>query len=95
MVTNIDEKGKIFTNIIAKSPLPATIQTDSHRIHGEIYVRPNERVKDELNRSEAFLAVTNATVFGPQGEILYRSNFLTLNLQHVIWLIPDDELCEE
>jgi hypothetical protein len=92
MPTQFDEKGKIFTNIISKKPIEVTIQTLSHRIHGEIYVRPDERIKDELDRSEQFLAVTNAIVYGPQNEELYHSDFLTLNLNHIIWLIPDDEV---
>ena len=92
MPTQFDEKGKIFTNVIAKKPVMVTIQTLTHKIHGEIYVRPNERIKDELDRSEQFVAVTNAVVFGPQGEELYTSDFLTLNLSHIVWLIPDDEV---
>jgi hypothetical protein len=92
MITQFDEKGKIYTNIIPKRPVPMTIQTITHKIHGEIHVKLNERIKDELNRSEPFLAVTNAVVFGLDGKELYHCNFLTLNLQHVVWLIPDDEL---
>lgn len=94
MTTQFDEKGKIFTNVIAKKAVMVTIQTLTHKIHGEIYVRPNERIKDELDRSEQFLAVTNAVVFGPQDDELYHSDFLTLNLSHIVWLIPDDEVHE-
>ena len=92
MITQFDEKGKIYTNIIPKRPVPMTIQTLTHKIHGEIHVKLNERIKDELNRSEPFLAVTNAVVFTLEGKELYHCNFLTLNLQHVVWLIPDDEM---
>jgi hypothetical protein len=92
METQFNEKGKIYTNIVPKRPVPMTIQTSTHKIHGEVHVRPNERIKDELNRSEPFIAITNAIVYGTGGEELYRSSFLTVNLQHIIWLIPDDDI---
>jgi hypothetical protein len=95
MLTQFDEKGKIFTNVISKKPVMVTIQTSTNKIHGEIYVRPNERIKDELDRSEQFIAVTNAIVYSPQDVEVYRSNFLTLNLNHIVWLIPDDEVHSE
>jgi hypothetical protein len=92
MATQFDEKGKIFTNVISKKPVMVTIQTTMNKIHGEIYVRPNERIKDELDRSEQFLAVTNAIVYNAQDAEIYRSDFLTLSLNHIVWLIPDDEV---
>jgi len=95
MIKEFDDKGKIFTNFISKKTVPATIQTLTHRIHGEIHVRPSERLKDELNRSEQFLAITNAAVFDTRGQEIYRCEFLTLNREHIVWLIPDEELSED
>ena len=92
MNAQFDEKGKIFTNVISKKPVPVTIQTSTHRLHGELYVRPGERLKDELNCSEQFLALTNATVFDAECHEIYRCSFLTLSLGQIVWLIPDDEL---
>ena len=91
MNAQFDEKGKIFTNIITKKPVPVTIQTTTHRIHGELYVRPGERLKDELNCSEQFLAVTNASVFNAEGNEILQCDFLTLSLGQIVWLIPDAE----
>jgi len=92
MFKDFDEKGKIFTNIVPKTPVPAIIQTKTHRISGEVYMKPDERLKDELNRSEQFLAVTNATIFDDHGQIVYSSKFLTLNKDQIVWLIPDTDL---
>lgn len=92
MITQFEEKGKIFTPVISKIPIPVTIQTTTHRIHGQIYIRPSDRLKDELNRTEPFLAVTNASVFSTDGEELYKASFLTINCSHIVWLIPDDEI---
>lgn len=91
-IQDFDEKGKIFTNIVPKTPVAATIQTSTHRIHGEVYIKPDERLKDELNHSEQFIAVTNAQIFNEQGEVAYDSEFLTLNKDQIIWLIPDHDL---
>ena len=78
MITDFDEKGKIFTNIVQKNPVPATIQTITHQIRGEVYMKPDERLKDELNRSDQFLAVTNASILDDKGNVAFSCKFLTL-----------------
>ena len=92
MITDFDEKGKIFTNIVQKTPVPATIQTLTHRIRGEVYMKPDERLKDELNRSDQFLAVTNASILNDLGEVTIVCKFLTLNKNQIVWLIPDKDM---
>jgi len=92
MNAQFDEKGKIYTNVISKEPVLITIQTLTNRIHGEIYVRSGERLNDDLNTSDKFLAVTNACVYDSNGLEIYHSSFLALSLAHIVWLIPDDEL---
>lgn len=94
MFKDFDEKGKIFTNIVPKTQVPATIQTRTHRLHGDVYMKPDERLKDELNRSEQFLAVTNASIFDEAGNVAYSCKFLTLNKDQIVWLIPDADLME-
>lgn len=94
MTTQYDEKGKVFTNVITKVPFHATIQTITHKVCGEIHVRLGERLKDGLNQAEDFIAVTNATVFGPNDEIIYQTKFLTVNIAHIVWLLPDEDLNE-
>ena len=92
MVTQYDEKGKIFTQVVAKEPILVTIRTTTTLIRGAIHVRPGSRVKDELNGSrESFIAVTDAVVYGTNSEILYRSNFLVVNIAHIEWVIPEEE----
>lgn len=92
MVTQYDEKGKIFTQVITKKPVPVIIQTATHRIRGTVHVRPDERVIDELNNSSNFIAVTEARVMGDNEEQLYGCEFLTLNKEQIIWIIPDEEV---
>ncbi|MBC8506733.1 MAG: hypothetical protein ISR58_16725 [Anaerolineales bacterium] len=88
MSMHVDHKGKYFTDIISKDVVRTIIQTLTVRIVGDIYVRPGERLKDELNRSERFIAVTEAVVLNVRGEEIYSSDFLTVNLDHILWLSP-------
>lgn len=90
MSITYDEKGKLFTEVISKDPRPALIQTLTHRIQGTIYVRRGERLIDELCCVQ-FIAVTDAVIYNAQGAPLYRSDFLTINREHVVWVLPQEE----
>lgn len=93
MVTQFDEKGKFFTRVITKRPVNVVIQTPTHRIQGQVHVRPDERLKDELDQTGAFLAVTEATVYDVSGEqVILRTHFLALQVQQIIWITPLEEL---
>lgn len=92
MVTQYDNKGKIFTQVIAKKPVSVIIQTTTNIVHGTIHVRPSERVIDEMNMSIQFIAVTDVAVKNVSGEELYTCDFLTLNKDQIVWIIPDDEV---
>ena len=92
MSIHYDEKGKFYTDIISKQAIPVLIQTSSNRIRGNIYVRPAERIKDQINQEDMFLAVTEAIIFDQAGEELYHSDFLLVNREHLIWLLPEDQL---
>jgi hypothetical protein len=91
MTIEFDDKGKYFTDIISKKAVPAVIQTATHRIEGAIHVRLDGRIKDELDRTDMFLAVTDAKVFGPDGSVLYQSDFITISRAHIVWVIPSDD----
>ncbi len=86
-----DEKGKYFTNFVSKTAVQAIIQTAHYRIRGEIHVRKGERVKDELDRPEQFLAVTNAVVYDEKDNLLFERKFLSLNRDHIVWVIPEQD----
>ena len=86
-----NDKGKYFTDIISKAIVPTIIQTTSHRIEGNVHIRPDGRLKDELDRDELFLAVTDARIFNSDGSILYESEFLGISRQQIIWIKPNGE----
>jgi hypothetical protein len=90
MVIEFDEKGKYFTEVITKDAVLSHIQIQAGHIRGNIHVRKDERLSDEVNKSNLFLAVTDAEVYSPEGEILYTSKFMVVNRTHVVWLMPID-----
>jgi hypothetical protein len=95
MNINYGEKGKIFTNLVVKKAMDARIQTTSHLIEGEIYVRPDYRLKDELDIDEPFLAVTNACVFNVNKEVLFRTKFIAIRRDQVVWITTMEEIERE
>jgi hypothetical protein len=89
MTFEYDEKGKIFTDIVSKVAIPATIQTTTHLIRGQLHVRRDQRIKDELDINENFLAVTDVSVMGPEGQTLFQAPFLAVRRDHIIWVLPE------
>ena len=92
MSIHFDDKGKFFTDVITKEAVPVLIQMPTNRIRGNMYVRPGERIKDQINQEEQFLAVTEAILYDLAGEELYRCDFLLVNREYLIWLLPEDQL---
>lgn len=90
MSIEFNDRGKYFTDIISKTAIPAIIQTSTHRIEGFIHIRLDERVKDELDRHEMFLAVTGAQIFGADGSVLYQADFMTVSRGQIVWVIPQE-----
>ena len=84
-----DEKGKRFTEVITKHPVYATVQTVTHLMRGNIHVRRDQRIKDELDLDEKFLAVTDVDVLTPDGQLIFHAPFLALNRAQIIWVLPE------
>jgi uncharacterized protein DUF6812 len=95
MTFEYDEKGKIFTSIVSKVAVPATIQTTTHLIRGHVHVRRDQRIKDELDSSESFLALTDVSVLGPDGQAVFQTPFLAVQRSHIIWVMPEQNQGEE
>lgn len=91
MTFEFDEKGKIFTDVVSKVAIPAIVQTTQHLIRGNIHVRHDERLKDELDRDELFLAITDASVIGTDGQTLHRTRFLAVRRAQIVWVMPAQE----
>ncbi len=83
-----DEKGKLYTDVVTKVSVNALLQTTTHLIRGKIHIRQGERIKDELDRDELFLAVTDASILGPDGQTLHSAPFLAVRRAQIVWLLP-------
>ena len=95
MTFEYDEKGKIFTDVVSKTAIHATVQTTTHMLQGYIHVRRDQRIKDELDRDEDFLAVTDVSVLGANGQSLFQTPFLAVRRAHIVWVIPEEKTAEE
>jgi hypothetical protein len=92
MTIEFDDNGKFFTDIISKTPVPVLIQTVIHQIHGNIHIGQDRRLKDELDLPEKFLAITDAVISLPDGQVIYRTHFLAVQRNEIIWVMPDKEI---
>jgi uncharacterized protein DUF6812 len=90
-----DEKGKIFTDHVSKIAIYATIQTTTHQMRGRIHVRRDQRIIDELDLDENFLAITDVSVLGTEGQVLFQTPFLALRRTHIVWVVPEQNSGEE
>ncbi len=91
MTIEFDEKGKFFTDVVPKIAVHAAVQTTGQLVRGNVHVKQGERLKDELDRDEPFLAVTDATVVGMDGQILFQAPFLAVRRSQIVWVMPDQE----
>ena len=85
-----DDKGKIFTEVVTKIPVRVIVQTVTHLAHGKIHIRPDERLKAELDRDEPFLAMTDVTIFDASGVMLRHADFLAVRRDQIVWVLPED-----
>jgi hypothetical protein len=94
MTIEYDEKGKFFTDVVSKVTIPAVVQTTQHLIRGNVHVHRDERLKDELDRDELFLAMTDISVIGAEGQVLHKSRFLAVRRAQIVWVMPAREAQE-
>jgi hypothetical protein len=95
MITQFEEKGKIFTPKITKDQREVIIQTTTQKIRGFFHVQMDLRLLDELNESNHFLALTDVEILDANENVIYKSNFLAINTDHIIWVLPSDEIIEK
>ncbi len=94
MAIEFDEKGKFFTDVVPKIPVQALVQTVAQLVRGKIHVREGERLKDELDRDELFLAVTDASIVGVDGQAQFEAPFMAVRRSQIVWVLPDREQAE-
>jgi len=88
MTIEYDDKGKVFTDVVSKVAIPAVVQTTQHLIRGNVHVRHDERLKDELDRDELFLAMTDAVMIGEDGQETHKTRFVAVRRAQIVWVMP-------
>jgi len=88
MTIEYDDKGKYYTNVIQKVAVPSMVQTTTNLIRGLIHVRHDERLKDELENDEQFIAVTEVSVCNAEGKVIYSGPFLAVQKSQIVWIMP-------
>ncbi len=91
MSIEYDEKGKFYTDVITKVPMSVVIQTTTHLVRGYVHVHQGERLKDELERNEEFIAVTKATVHDVDDKVCFSGPFLAVQRAQIVWIMPVGE----
>lgn len=83
-------KERGFRPQISTLQFPVIIQTAHNRIIGNLHTRENERIKDALNSTEAFIALTHVQIFDVDGKVeLNKSDFLAISRRNIIWVIEN------
>jgi hypothetical protein len=77
---------------ISKAPMEVIIKVPGNTIEGNFHVRGTMRLIDEVKFEEKFIAVTEATLFDQEGNMMYRTNFITLNRDEILWIVPKAEI---
>ena len=95
MTFEYDEKGKKFTDIVTKKPVYATVQTTKQMLRGNIHVHQDQRIKDELDIDDKFIAITDVSILGDDGQILFQTPFLAVNRAQIVWVLPEQKQNEE
>lgn len=93
MTMRVNEKGKYFTQRVAKDSLLAVIRTDQEIIVGSIYVRPEKRLKDEINDDiSRFLPITDARVYTTNNIYMYAVSFTLISYAAIVSITPADAI---
>jgi tyrosine-protein phosphatase YwqE len=94
MDNSFHHTGKIFSQVVSKEPLEVIIQTTQQQIRGTFHIRKNERLLDELIQAGSFLPITNAKLIDGDGNCKYQTNFMAVNCELIIWIIPISDMVE-
>lgn len=79
---------------IKKNTINVVVRTLNERIEGAIYVVPETRLLDLLNKSpDHFLAISNARIYNvDSGKLSAETDFLIINKKHIVHMIDTPTL---
>lgn len=87
----VDEKGKVFTERMTKKRVPVTVAVGDLVIRGFVHIKPETRLKDELNEGETFIAITDASVSTRASKNqVYKTTALIVNKAQIVWIFESE-----
>ena len=51
----------------------------------------DNRIIDELNETNQFMAITDAKIMDQEDNVLYQAEFLSINVNQIIWVLPVED----
>ena len=85
----INEKGKVFTTRVTKRGVPVVTQVGNTILEGMTHLTLDNRLKDELNSEEKFIAITDAQVREVGTELaLRKAAVVIINTAQIVWITP-------
>ncbi len=85
----VDEKGKLYTQHVNKRSISVVARVEENIVHGNVHLTLDNRLKDELNNGEDYVAITQARVMELGCELpLYSTDVLIVNKQRIVWIFP-------
>ena len=85
----VDDKGKFFTAYVTKLRLPVTACIGNWIVEGTVHLKSDNRLKDELNDGETFIAVTQARVWEiGSDKPVYEPEVLIVHKNQIVWVFP-------
>ncbi len=87
----VDEKGKVYTQHINKLPVLVIARIEDALIHGTVHLTPGNRLKDELNSDETFIAITQVRASHAESHRpLFETEAIIVNKQRIMWMYPSE-----
>lgn len=87
----VNDKGKYFTMRVTKHSVPVIARLQDSVVHGTVHLTLDNRLKDELNTEEKFIAVTDAQVWNATStQMLYETAVLIVNKAQLVWIFPNE-----
>jgi len=86
----------VYKSQIQKEQVDAIIRTSGEKIEGKIFKLPQNRLLDMLNNTEErFIPVLEAKVYSlTTGRLIFESDFLAVNINHIIVLADNFNIPE-
>lgn len=92
MQTQVDEKGKYYTDHVTKRGMSVVAAMRGAVVRGVVHLALDNRLKDEMNNAERFIAITKAQVWdADENRLQYQADVLIVNKEQIVWIFPTPE----